>query len=331
MVRKVSALLVGLLMASMALASSAVASISFDIYRYDNPTLTGQSVQLYVDATTTCGDVTGYTWRFGDGSVRNTTSSSINHTWQEAGEYNVTVTVTNSCGETETGSYTQTVKPDLPPVGVFTTTIADLSVYADPSGTHDDDAVTNGSDTPEYYYYWQWGDGTSDNSYAFSSHGLATHRYTTPGTYTITMTPYDTAWNAGDPVTRTVTVPAPRDLFEDTSPAVRYRGSWTTISCPRISCSPNQIEHRSIVRGSKARFTFTGTQVTMVVTEGPKAGRAAVYLDGVLQTRVNFYRPTIMDGVQAYVSDVLPSGTHTLRVELIRNQRINLDAFLVRR
>jgi hypothetical protein len=69
----------------------------------------------------------------------------------------------------------------------------------------------------------------------------------------------------------------------------------------------------------------------MVVTEGPKAGRAAAYLDGVLQTRVNFYRPTIMDGVRAYVSDVLPSGTHSLRVELIRNQRINLDAFLVRR
>ena len=261
MVGKVSVLLVGLLMACMALASSAVASISFDIYRYDNPTLTGQSVQLYVDATTTCGDVTGYTWRFGDGSVRNTTSSSINHTRREAGEYNVTVTVTNPCGETETGSYAQTAKPDLPPVGAFTTTVAGSSVNADPSGTHDDDAVTNGSDTPEYHYYWQWGDGTSDDSYAFSSHGLATHRYTTRGTYTITMTPYDTAWNAGDPVIETVRVPKRRvALFEDTSPAVRYGSSWTTISCPRVSCSPNQIEHRSIVRGSQARFSFTGTR-----------------------------------------------------------------------
>jgi hypothetical protein len=110
---------------------------------------------------------------------------------------------------------------------------------------------------------------------------------------------------------------------------VHYRGAWSIVSCPRIACSPNRVEHRSATAGNRARFAFTGTQVTWIATKGPLGGTAGVYLDGVSQGRVHLYRRHVRDRVYVYTSPTLSSGTHTLRIQVTHNQRVNIDAFIV--
>lgn len=242
--------------------------------------------------------------------------------------------MSDSCGYSNTGNITQLVKQDLAPTLSVSTTVSGKTVYADPSATTDDDSGVPNPTGP-YYYEWNWGDGNWSDSYAYSNGGLASHAYASPGTSTITVYAYDTAYNRTS-TTRTIdivnVVHPPRTFrIEDTNRAIRYHGSWATRPCRHVGCSHNGTEKASTTRGDRAVVHFTGTGIAWKASKGPRGGKARVYIDGVLRGKVNLYRARVLSGVAVYTSPALPRGPHTLGVKLIRNKRINIDAFRVTR
>jgi hypothetical protein len=132
-------------------------------------------------------------------------------------------------------------------------------------------------------------------------------------------------------VTHPVTVKdPPPPLVEDSDTAkISYSAGWATASCPGAACSANHTQAYSTTRGSRATLTFTGTQVEWIATKGPRGGKVRVFLDGTRKKTVNLRRTPFQDGVVVYTSRVLPAGSHTISIKLVRGKRVNLDAFRV--
>jgi len=70
----------------------------------------GSTVTLNGDATDPDNDTLTYTWDFGDGSD-NVTGQHVNHTYETAGQYTVTLTVDDGNGNVVTDTLTVTVNP----------------------------------------------------------------------------------------------------------------------------------------------------------------------------------------------------------------------------
>ncbi|MCD6434439.1 MAG: PKD domain-containing protein, partial [Candidatus Diapherotrites archaeon] len=68
------------------------------------------------------GTIVSYEWDFGDGNITNTTHEILNHSYSEAGSYEVTLTVTDNDGATDSTTKEITVQsaPDTtPPIIIF--------------------------------------------------------------------------------------------------------------------------------------------------------------------------------------------------------------------
>ena len=133
-------------------------------------------------------------WNFGDGSpVKETTSSSISHTYRYPGEYQVTLWVQDSL-ETCTSSVSNTLK--LGPIGnalktdIYASVVSGKTVNLLP-------AVSGGGHP--YSFKWDLGDGTLSNSPVAISH---TYEYA--GVYQVSLEISDAV---GNRITRRVNVP----------------------------------------------------------------------------------------------------------------------------
>jgi len=125
-----------------------------------------------VDFVNTSENATSYLWDFGDGSV--TDDENPQHTFYEAGTYDVRLTATGPGG---TDQYLQMitvyrtptsflgVTPDTVYVGVDKVKCFNLSTYGD-------------------YYVWEFGDGDTSTMYE------PFHQYEEPGIYDITLKVY---------------------------------------------------------------------------------------------------------------------------------------------
>jgi PKD repeat protein len=148
------------------------------------------TIPLTVDFTdTSTGSPTAWNWNFGDGTVNSTVKNPA-HVYSTAGNYTVTLTVTNSTGSnTITKSNYITVAASItvkPPVVSFW---ASRTSGTAPVTIGFTDASTN---TPTAWN-WDFGDGT------YSTEKNPKHTYTSAGTYSITLT----ASNAGGSATKT--------------------------------------------------------------------------------------------------------------------------------
>jgi PKD repeat protein len=132
---------------------------------------------------------------FGDGSAP-ATSVTASHTYNKTGSYTVKLTLKDKTSLTSTTTKTVVVTGDLAPSAVLTVSpqsgVAPLLVNSDSSGSSDPDG-TIVSRTMNF------GDGT------VVSVSAASHTYSNPGSYTVTLSVTD---NAGlvSRVTKTVTV-----------------------------------------------------------------------------------------------------------------------------
>ncbi|PXF53926.1 MAG: hypothetical protein C4B56_00550 [Candidatus Methanophagaceae archaeon] len=107
-------------------------------YYPENPLL---GEQITFDASSSYdsdGNITNYEWDFGDGNVTNTTHEILNHSYSEAGSYEVTLTVTDDDGVTNSTTKEITV---YPPVAIFDTGTPS-NPYPSIAGVH------NGTITP---------------------------------------------------------------------------------------------------------------------------------------------------------------------------------------
>ena len=161
-------------------------------------------LKLSVDGTASAdadGTIAEYAWDFGDGATGSGATDS--HTYAASGDYDVKLTVTDNDGATDSLTKTVTVHlpPNAAPHAAFTSSVSDLTVSVDGSGSADPDGSIES-------YAWNFGDGSTDSG------ASATHRYDASGTYTVRLTVTDDRGDT-DSVTHDVTVTAPTVFGRD--------------------------------------------------------------------------------------------------------------------
>ncbi|MBU1915355.1 MAG: PKD domain-containing protein, partial [Candidatus Thermoplasmatota archaeon] len=119
------------------------------------------------------GPIASYDWNFGDGLTG--TGVTASHVYAVEGLYTITLTVTDSDGQTGMASKDVTAVKPKAPIALFTPTMTYLSVAVDGSASYDPDGTIAA-------YAWTFGDGASATGMT------ATHTYATPGVKTITLT-----------------------------------------------------------------------------------------------------------------------------------------------
>jgi len=154
-----------------------------------------------------------YAWDFGDEAT--STLQAPTHAYAEAGDYTVTVTVTDARGATATGTIDITVGNEPPVVGGVTATPATVATGEDvtfqATNPSDPDGDTIG------HYEWNFGDGATANPGGQSE----THAYATPGDYTVSVVAVDArgAKSTAKTVEVTVTGPERTSLYAYPNPA----------------------------------------------------------------------------------------------------------------
>jgi PKD repeat protein len=143
------------------------------------------------------GSVASYAWDFGDASTA--TGKTATHSYDKAGTYTVSLTVTDDKGATGTKTAQVVVtapRVNAAPTASFTSAVTDLTVKVDGSASSDSDGTVAS-------YAWTFGDGGTATT------ATASHAYTAAGTYTVKLTVTDNDGATGVS-TSSVTVTAPR-------------------------------------------------------------------------------------------------------------------------
>jgi hypothetical protein len=131
------------------------------------------------------------------------------------------------------------------------------------------------------------------------------------------------AWMYGPTVNATRT--------EQSSTAVKYSGTWTTVSTTASSASGSSLRYTTS-KGAYAYFTFTGSSIAWVAPRSTNRGYADVYIDGVLKGSVNLYATSYQAQRIVYAFNWASNGTHTIKVvnrATSGRPRIDIDAFVV--
>ncbi len=164
------------------------------------------------------GSITSYAWSFGDGHTGSGRTPS--HTYASPGTYSVTLTATDSSGQHASVSQPLTVLAG--PTARFSPANAQIAEGA--AIAFDASASSpGGSGGAIAGYEWSFGDG------ATASGAMASHAYTSPGTYTVKLTVTD-ATGASASTTQAVTVTAvPPVAVFGASPAVPIPGQSVTF------------------------------------------------------------------------------------------------------
>ena len=140
------------------------------------------------------GTIVAYDWDFGDGSTGS--GAMPTHTYMVDGTYNVTLTVIDDMGATDSAGTTATIGLDNQ------APIADVNNPY--NGTVDEPVQFDGSDSYDpdgtiVAYDWDFGDGS------IGSGATPTHTYTVDGIYNVTLTVTDDM-GANDSVTTSATI-----------------------------------------------------------------------------------------------------------------------------
>ncbi len=166
------------------------------------PSVCKNSLTTFTDqSTVTGGTITTWTWTFGDGSP-NSTLQNPSHTYVNAGNYTVTLTVTSNQGCTASVSQQITVQPgptaqfsENPTVAVIGQTVQ----------------FTDQSFTGIVSWLWHFGDGDS------SMVQNPTHIYNAGGIYTVILVVTD-AFGCSDTITEIVIISMPPNVPTGFSP-----------------------------------------------------------------------------------------------------------------
>jgi hypothetical protein len=98
--------------------------------------------------------------------------------------------------------------------------------------------------------------------------------------------------------------------YEETSPALSYSGTWTSLGS--AGSSGGAIRY-STVSTASASLTFTGGWITWYTWKSPNAGIVRVLIDGAEVARVDNYAKSSATAVIGYSAPVTP-GSHTITI-----------------
>ncbi len=139
-------------------------------------TVMGMSVMVDASGNVMDPPIVSYDWNWGDGSMG--TGVVAVHTYLVSGTYDITLTLTDSFGQTYSTTRTVPVGGGQPPVMAFAYTISGFSVIVNASTLSGDVGIVS--------YAWDWGDGINGTGM------VASHAYSGAGPYVITLTVTDT-------------------------------------------------------------------------------------------------------------------------------------------
>lgn len=119
---------------------------------------------------------------------------------------------------------------------------------------------------------------------------------------------------------------------QDGSAAVVQSGAWSTSSNSNFY---GGTARRAGTAGRSQSITRTATDLAIVSTLGPNRGKAAVYVDGLLQATIDLYSATTVYRQVVYAISFPTAGIHTIELRVLGTKRpassgtrVDLDAFL---
>ena len=124
-----------------------------------------------------------YVWNFGDDS-QESDKQTVSHTFDEAGNYTVTLTATDSDGETASDTLEVTVNE--PTTDALTSKIISNETVGDAPATFEFKADIAGGTEP-YTYNWNFGDDSQE-----SDKQTVSHTFDEAGSYNVTLAASDT-------------------------------------------------------------------------------------------------------------------------------------------
>lgn len=237
------------------------------------------------------GTITSYSWDFGDGKQGSGVTTT--NTYINAGQFKITLTVTDNDGKKGTASKTITVtKANQPPTAAFTVTPstgeAPLTVNLDATASKDaDGSITS--------YQWDFGDGKSGNGV------VITHTFVSAGEYSLKLTITDNDAAKDDttqvlkvtglalpPDPSTVAPPVDQTVTTDFASATEFL--YTGPNPIQTGVAPGTIEKTrvAVLRGKvmkRDNTPLSGVEITIL--NHPEFGKTLSRADGMFDIAVN--------------------------------------------
>jgi PKD repeat protein len=174
------------------------------------------AVSFTNSSTDSDGTITAYSWNFGDGSAIST-AANPSHTYAAAGTYQVSLTVTDNDGATNTATQPVTVAAKVGPIASFTNTPTKLAVSFVSTSTDSAGTITG--------YSWNFGDGSGASTAANPS-----YTYAAAGTYQVTLT-------VTDDQSATSSVTNPVAVVANVAPVAAFTSTPTKLAVSFVSTS----------------------------------------------------------------------------------------------
>ncbi|WP_248516291.1 PKD domain-containing protein [Salinarchaeum laminariae] len=203
----------------------------FEVNDTTPPTAVGETVTLDAGSSDADAEIDRYEWDFtSNGTVDETTNESeINHAFETAGKHDVTVTVVDIHGQTDSATRSVEVLNETPP---------NASLDAPDAGVIGDDLTFDGSGSTDDIgietYEWNFGDGTT----IANGNDTETHAYDEPGTYTVELTTVDSSGNANTSTATVVVDPIPPTATLD-APESSTVGETVTLDASNSDADPD--------------------------------------------------------------------------------------------
>lgn len=226
------------------------------------------------------GSIVSYQWNFGDST--SASGVTVNKTYTTAGTYNVTLTVTDSCGLSNVDSASVTITPSNP---CANNTLPTANAGADRNVTAGVPVSITGSGTDANgtiaSYWFNFGNGQSTG---WQNSATVSHTYNVAGTYTLSLWVQDNCGGSSAADTAVVTVTSSNPCQGNTPPtanagqdrsvqagtALSFSGSGSSDSNGTIQSYSWNFGNGQTATGSSVSFTYpsAGTfTVSLTVTD----------------------------------------------------------------
>lgn len=280
---------------------------------------------LEVSFTNTSTSATGYSWNFGDGE-ESALASPGSHTYDEPGEYTITLTATNRSGASSTATDTVTVAPAggptvamSSPSRTYTTsrwvgTAWKATSTGLPAVSYE---VRRSEATQEagFTSYQPWQTATTSTSAGFRGVPGETYCFKARGTDRFGNTG---PWSA----VRCTAVP-----LDERSMAVA--GSWRKAASAGSYLGTVM---RSTAKGAALTEVISAKRIGLVVTKAPGSGKVAVYRGRTLVKRISLASDSVRKRVFVPVASYERQTRASFRVVVLSSGRwVVVDGLAVSR